>query len=290
MEKKNLPGGPTFHRKVQQNGPVLSYRNTPLLEQDGCYFKDLSRTGKLLPYEDWRLPAAERAGDLAGRLSMEEMAGLMLISGHQLVPGRPFGGKVPTYEDKPYDQQCHAAWALTDQQKEMIVSEKIRFLLQAGADSAEDSVRWNNELQALCEEQPFGIPAAVATDPRHGASSSMAEFKSANDTLSKWPEGIGMTAVADPQTVKQFAEIASREYRAMGISVALGPQIDLATEPRWMRMEDTLGGDVEAAIAYTKAYCDGMQTTDGTEQSPDPGWGKESVLAMVKHWPGGGPG
>ena len=57
-----------------------------------------------------------------------------------------------------------------------------------------------------------------------------------------------------------------------------------------MRMEDTFGGDTEKVIAFTRAYCDGLQTTDGRENAPDPGWGKDSVLAMVKHWPGGGTG
>ena len=46
----------------------------------------------------------------------------------------------------------------------------------------------------------------------------------------------------------------------------------------------------ETAVAFTKAYCDGMQTTEGREDAPDPGWGLDSVLAMVKHWPGGGTG
>ena len=33
-------------------------------------------------------------------------------------------------------------------------------------------------------------------------------------------------------------------------------------------------------------YCDGLQTTEGSET----GWGKDSVIAMAKHWPGGGTG
>ena len=73
-------------------------------EQDGLCFKDLARTGELLPYEDWRLPAEARAKDLASRLSIEEIAGLMLYSPHQMVPPRAggpftgtFGGK--TWED-----------------------------------------------------------------------------------------------------------------------------------------------------------------------------------------------
>ena len=279
-----------FQRKEQENGPRLSYANVGLIEQDGFFFKDLARTGKLLPYEDWRLPAKERAKDLAKRLTPDEIAGLMLISGHQMVPAPNFRHMPGTYGGEAYDPEKHAAWELTDQQKEMLTAEHIRNILQASVESSEASVRWNNELQALAEAQPFGIPVSIATDPRHGASSSKAEFKNGGDGVSKWPEGIGFASIGDPETVREFASIAAKEYRALGISTALGPQIDIATEPRWMRMEDTFGGDVEKAIAFTKAYCDGLQTTEGTESEKDPGWGKDSVLAMVKHWPGGGSG
>ena len=62
--------------------------DVPILERDGYAFKDLARKGELLPYEDWRLGARERAEDLAARLSREEIAGLMLYSSHQVVPTR----------------------------------------------------------------------------------------------------------------------------------------------------------------------------------------------------------
>ena len=77
------------------NGPTLGVTTAPVLEADGLYFKDLSRTGKLLPYEDWRLDASVRAKDLASRLSIPEMAGLMLWSPLQMVPilpGMPLKG------------------------------------------------------------------------------------------------------------------------------------------------------------------------------------------------------
>lgn len=273
---QDVNGCVRFHRLRQANGPTLSYIDAPLIREDGLAFKDLARAGRLLPYEDWRLPASKRAADLAERLSPEQIAGLMLISGHQFVP--------------PMDGAAGEPWAPTSQQREMIEREHIRGILQAAVDTPEDSVRWHNELQALAEAQPFGIPVSIATDPRHGVGSAHAEFKSAKDGVSKWPEGIGFAAAGGSEIVRRFAGIASREYRALGITVALGPQIDLCTEPRWMRQEDTLGGDTDDVIAMTRAYCDGMQTTPGAENAVDPGWGRDSVVAMVKHWPGGGTG
>ena len=74
-----------FKLVVQRGGATLGFTSAPLLTVDGFAFKDLNRNGKLDPYEDWRLPADTRAKDLASQLSIEEIAGLMLYSGHQAV-------------------------------------------------------------------------------------------------------------------------------------------------------------------------------------------------------------
>src|SRR3978361_2073354 len=58
--------------------PVLGHRSAPLLTGDGLQFKDLNRNGKLDRYEDWRLSPAERAADLAGKMSVEDLAGVMV--------------------------------------------------------------------------------------------------------------------------------------------------------------------------------------------------------------------
>lgn len=64
------------------NGPTLGVTSARVLEIDGLYFKDLARRGVLLPYEDWRLAPEDRAKDLASRLSIEEISGLMMYSAH----------------------------------------------------------------------------------------------------------------------------------------------------------------------------------------------------------------
>ncbi len=257
-----------------------------IVERDGLAFKDLAGTGELLPYEDWRLDPKTRAKDLASRLSREEIAGLMLYSSHQVVPCRepgPFGGH---YGGGLFDPEKNAPSDLTDEQLVCLRRDHVRHMLQMRVESARISAEWSNNLQAVCEAEPWGIPVNISTDPRHGATAGGAEFRNTGSDVSKWPEGIGLAAAGDPELVREFARTAAREYRALGITTALGPQIDLSTEPRWMRMEDTLGSDPERVIPMVKAYCDGMQTTEG---APD-GWGAESVITMVKHWPGGGTG
>ena len=260
----------------------------PLLTVDGYAFKDFLRTGELVPYEDWRLSGEERARDLAGRLSVEDIAGLMLYSAHQLIPARgplaaAFGG---SYGGKSYEQSGAKPWDLTDQQKEFIVRDKVRHVLIMKLESTETAVRWNNNLQALAESSGFGIPANNSSDPRHGAGSTAEHMGVTGEPISKWANGIGLSASFDPDSVKEFGEIGAAEYRALGITTALSPQIDLATEPRWMRFADTFGEHTRMTIDMTRAYCEGFQTT---KDSPD-GWGRESVNTMVKHFPGGGMG
>ncbi len=259
-----------------------------ILTVDGLAFKDFLGTGELVPYEDWRLSYEERAQDLARRLGVEDIAGLMLYSAHQLIPARGpraavFGG---TYDGKPYEESGAAPWDLTDQQRTFLLRDKVRHVLIMGLESTEAAVRWNNKLQALAEGDGFGIPANNSTDPRHGADSS-AEYKGqTGEDISKWANGIGLSASFDPEVVREFGEIGAKEYRALGIATALSPQIDLSTEPRWMRFADTFGEHTQMAIDMAKAYCDGFQTTEGAPE----GWGRDSVNTMVKHFPGGGMG
>ncbi len=274
--------------KVVKNpgGPELGYCEVGLIEKDGLYFKDFEGTGELVPYEDWRLSPEERAADLASRLSIEEMAGLMMYSPHQLVPGRNEGWLAATYAGgKAFEDSGLEEWDLTDQQLAFLTEDHVRYVLAMELKNGTVAAKWNNEMQALCEKMPHGIPVNISTDPRHGAGSSSVEFRTEAKDTSKWPSGLGLAATFSPELVRKFSRIAAAEYRALGITTELGPQIDLGTEPRWMRIPDTYGQSSDLVTDYARAYCEGLQN------DPDNGgsWGSNSVAAMVKHWPGGGP-
>lgn len=86
--------------------------------------------------------------------------------------------------------------------------------------------------------------------------------------------------------MKRFGEIMSEEDRALGLTTALFPQVDIGTDPRWFRYNYTLGEDPNLAVDLAKAYTEGLQTDTITEV--ENGWGYKSVNAMVKHWPGTG--
>lgn len=269
-----------------QEGSSLGYHpesGVKLLTVDRYAFKDLNKNGELDAYEDWRLSADERAKDLASRLTLEDIAGLMLYSSHQSIPGASRGFGSSNYGGEPFGESGAVASDLSDEQKKFLNEDHLRHVLITRVETPAIAAMWNNNAQAYVEGIGFGIPVNTSSDPRHG-SDSYAEFNAgAGGAISMWPGTLGIAASFDPSLMKQFGEIGSKEYRALGIATALSPQIDLATEPRWSRFDGTMGEDPDLATDMAKAYVDGFQST-GEE-----GWGFESVNAMVKHWPGGGP-
>ena len=281
----------TFKLISNEGGQTLGYSPTSgvqILTVDRLAFKDLNKNGTLDAYEDWRLPDDERAKDLASKMSVEQIAGLMLYSGHQSIPAGsngPFGG---TYNAKPFAESVANASDLSDQQKKFLTEDNLRHVLITSVESPAYAAQWNNNAQALVEGIGLGIPANNSSDPRHG-SDAYAEFNAgAGGKISMWPGTLGIAASFDPALMKQFGEIAAAEYRALGIATALSPQIDLGTEPRWSRFEGTMGEDPNLATDMARAYVDGFQTSTGLAEISG-GWGYKSVNAMVKHWPGGGP-
>ena len=205
-------------------GPVLGMASLKLKEQDGLAFKNLSGAEELLPYEDWRLSCEDRARDLAKRLTVEEIAGLMLWSPHQMVPfvpGLPFKGH---YDGGDYVPGVTDPASLTDEQKCFASEENLRNFLLITTESARTAARWNNNLQQLAEESRLGIPVCISSDPRHAAGKKGAEFSGTGKEVSRWPEGLGMAATFDVQLMKEFAGVIAREYRALGITQALAPR------------------------------------------------------------------
>ncbi len=244
--------------------PQLGVRSAPLIQVDGLTFKDLDRDGKLQPYEDWRLTAQARAADLVGRMTLEEKAGTMM---HGTAPaqGDAFGS------GKAYD--LAAAAKLIDGQR---VTSFLTRLSGSGAGIAAE----NNKLQAVAERTRLGVPLTISTDPRnhfqHTAGASVAA-----GGFSKWPESLGFAAIGDDTLMRRFGDVARQEYRATGIHMALSPQADLATEPRWARINGTFGEDAGLASRMVRAYVAGFQAGEG-------GLTQGSVITVVKHWVGYG--
>ncbi|MBL4559351.1 MAG: glycoside hydrolase family 3 C-terminal domain-containing protein [Labilibaculum sp.] len=257
-----------YNTKVNKKGPVLGYSATSgviLLSVDGAYFKDLNKNGELDKYEDWRLSGKERAKDLVSQMTNEQIAGLMLYGDHQNLDND----------------------SLTGRHKHLMDLE-IRHILIDHVPNPDAAAIWNNNAQAYVEAKGLGIPLNNSSDPRHTSDGSEGINGGAGGQISLWPEGLGMAATFNPEFIKLFGHIAAQEYRALGITTALSPQIDLGTEPRWFRITGSFGEDPQLSADMAQAYIDGFQTSFGKDEIKD-GWGYNSVNCMVKHWPGGGP-
>lgn len=273
-----------------EHGPTLGYSSSSgvkILTEGNLSFKDLNKNGVLDKYEDWRLSVDERAEDLANQMSIDQIAGLMLYSSHQMIPALRFGLGADTYNGKFFDESNANPWDLTDGQKKFLKEDNLRHILITSVQSPEVAARWNNEMQAFLEGCNLGIPGNTSSDPRHSVPNG-AEYNAGGGEISFWPRELGLAATFDPDLVRRFGEIASAEYRALGITTALSPQIDLSSEPRWYRLGMTFGEHPKLVTDMGRAYVDGFQTSSGADEIAD-GWGYKSVNAMVKHWPSGGP-
>ncbi|PYP76907.1 MAG: beta-glucosidase [Gemmatimonadetes bacterium] len=246
--------------------PAITTRNAPVLEQSGFRFRDLDRNGKVDPYEDWRLTPAARARDLVARMTLEEKAGAMMHGTAR--SGGPMG---VAGVGAGYDSAAN---------RRLIADVKVNSMITRLGGAPAMLAAQSNVLQEIAEGTRLGIPVTISTDPRHhfqytiGASVTAGRF-------SQWPEALGFAAIGDAALMRRFGDIARREYRAVGIQMALSPQADLATEPRWSRINGTFGEDADLAGRMVTAYVEGFQHG---RSGVDSG----GVLTVVKHWVGYG--
>jgi beta-glucosidase len=153
------------------------------------------------------------------------------------------------------------------------------FILRANTD-AKTIAEWSNNLQALTEDTRLGIPAIVASNPRNHITRDNSVGLSVGTTVfSKWPGELGLAAMHDLKLTRQFAEIAAQEWKAVGLRKGYQYMADLATEPRWQRIEGTFGENADWAASMIFEVVQGFQ---GKKLNPN------SVALTTKHFPGGG--
>ena len=246
-------------------GTLVLQQSDLVRTEHGFVYRDLNKNGKLDIYEDRRQPVEARVEDLLRQMTPEEKVGMLFINGSVVnadgsiedKPGAPGFGGVASSQMRDQKMNHFNLWEIPAPQVVAI---------------------WYNNLQRLAEQSRLGIPVTIASDPRNHFSQNI--FAMAANGFSQWCELLGFGAIGDADLVRQFAEVVRQEYLAVGIRMALHPQIDLATEPRWPRISGTFGEDAQLAARLTKAYIRGLQ---GERLGPD------SVACMTKHFPGGGP-
>ncbi len=283
---------PKMVQKTAQ--PELGFRTCGTLQADGLQFKDLNKNKKLDKYEDWRLPTEVRINDLIAQMTLEEKVGFMLISTTRLAgdfafqPNAPKAEitngfneedlvqKVNMFTRKPLASPTMSAAGTT---KAVLTYNLRHFILRANT-SAKIMAEWSNNLQALSESSRLGIPSIVASNPRNHITTDASIGLSVGTTVfSKWPGELGLAAMRDTKLTREFAETAAKEWASVGLRKGYMYMGDLATEPRWQRIEGTFGENADLAADMIREIVLGFQ---GTKLN------KNSVAMTTKHFPGGG--
>ncbi len=208
-------------------------------------------------------------------MTLEEKAGTMFVSMIGMTSeGLPYDK--PRLSKNPFDMMIAL---MVPPASELLVTKKLNSVNILNAYDPDIMALFNNNLQKIAERMRLGIPITIATDPRHSSDNNPGA-SILTSAFSAWPNPLGLAATRDTMLVREFGDIARQEYRAVGLTVALHPMADLATEPRWARINGTFGEDAHLAAAMTKAYVLGFQGDS---------LGMNSVACMSKHFSGGGP-
>lgn len=251
-EEKTADG---WMKVTNEGGETLGYSpdsGVKLIQVDGYAFKDLNRNGLLDLYEDWRQDADARAENLASMMSGEEIAPLTTHGGWAY-----FGDTVGD-EDKAYIEKGGRDGVTRSSTYE---------------GSTTTAVKWTNAMQALAEaEGGYGIPLTISVDP-HNISNTI--------------DQLGLAATMNTELAHQIGVESAKQYRAVGVTMLLGPQIDLIGTPVWNRGNAAYSDDPALARDIAAAFIDGLQSTFD-EDGNDLGWGEDSVIAIAKHYVGAG--
>lgn len=256
-----------------EDGPDLKFNNSSgvdIIINNSFAFKDLNKNGELDDYENWTLPIDKRVDDLISKMTVEEKAGSMFI--HIAFVGENGEMVESPIESNPFSPAIPSMPL-------MLNKLKMNHFNIFNVVTKENMLKWSNMVQQIGEKSRLGIPITIASDPRHGVPNTIGPY-AYTPFFSSWPSPLGLAASRDNLLVKEHAKIVREEYRAIGITLALGPMADISTEPRWGRVNGTFGEDSELVSSLTKSYITGLQ---GDELD------NKSVASMVKHFPGSGP-
>ena len=220
-----------------------------------------------LPYQNPKLSTEERVNDLISRMTLEEKVGQMrctlawnyyTIKGKDVVPSELFKkdiaeGKIGmlwgTYRADPWTQKS----------------------LENGL-NPELAAKAGNALQKyVMENTRLGIPLFLAEEAPHG-------HMAIGTTV--FPTGFGMAATWNPALIEDIGRVIGQEIRLQGGHISYGPVLDLAREPRWSRVEETMGEDPTLAGELGAAMVKGLG--GGNLSKP------YSTIATLKHFIGYG--
>lgn len=201
-----------------------------LLGYLSCYGIIAVEAKDLLPYRNKNLPIEIRVQDLLSRMTLKEKIGQILCT--MSWDYYTIDGKKAMVSDKFIeelkDKQMGMLWATyrADPWTRKTLSNGLNPMLAA---------KVGNALQRyVVEKTRLGIPLFLAEEAPHG-------HMAIGTTV--FPTGLGMAATWDTNLIEEAGNVISREIRLQGGHISYGPVLDLARDPRWSRVEETMGED-----------------------------------------------
>ena len=182
------------------------------------------------PYQDASLHPSARAQDLLSRMTLEEKVGQLVClmgwdsyvrNGNKVAVSDKFRHEIDSLHVGMY-------WAVfrADPWTQKTLSNGLNPALAAEAANAMQ--------RYAIEHSRLGIPIFLAEEAPHG-------HMAIGTTV--FPTGLGMAATWNTELMQQVGEVIGKEIRLQGGHISYGPVLDLAREPRWSRVEETMGED-----------------------------------------------
>ena len=201
--------------------------------------------GPKYPYQDASRPVEKRIEDLLQRMTLEEKVGQLVclmgwdsyqINGKKVGVSGKFKHEVDSLHVGMY-------WAVfrADPWTQKTIDNGLNPALAAEAANAMQ--------RYAIEHSRLGIPIFFAEEAPHG-------HMAIGTTV--FPTGLGMAATWDNELMQQVGSVIGKEIRLQGGHISYGPVLDLAREPRWSRVEETMGEDPYLSCTMGAAMVKGL--------------------------------
>jgi beta-glucosidase len=146
--------------------------------------------------------------------------------------------------------------------REMTLDEKIE--LMTGDQGAAPAAFYNGPIPRL------GIPELRMADAGAGIAPRGWTLPGTGAAATALPAGIALGATFDPDTARLYADTVTREARATGHAVLLGPNADIIRLPWWGRAAETESEDPLLTARLVTPYVQAVQ--------------RQPVIADLKHY------
>lgn len=275
-------------RKYQnENGPLITTVDQPVIEQDGLYFKDLDGSGKLKVYDDWRRSPKERAEALLEVMSPEEKIGQLFVTSRPMGQDQKdveFRDESGLLDEKKLDvATIFAGYDIKGTTDSLLEDHARNYILRTNP-KPDELTDWLNQLQYTAEKDDKFIPVLVTTNSRNENGKVVFGMNDAVGVFPAWPGTLGIAAAAlgnDMSVIDKFGQAIRKEWDAAGLKKGYMYMADVVTDPRWQRIYGTFGEHPELIAEIVEHLVPAIQGSDE-------GVTEDGVALTMKHWPGGG--